>query len=293
MYDLGACQVGDRILISVEPAIGSTLDPTAAVFNAEGELLALNDDYDFAGGHYGSRIDEVVSITQDHYYLAVAEFYFDHTGGDFVATVRLERGGAFDRPPVQYLVLDFDGGTVTLPGEGTLELSPFDAADIDAAFAGQTEAIKAKIAETVAQNFRNTGLQVLTTNDPAPPPGCFSTVFFGGYSATKFGLAEDVDQGNRDRCDDAIVFTDEFDKPFATQPTVEGVGIAIGNVAAHEAGHLLGLNHVADITDLMDNTGTASTLLADQEFKTAPLSPSVFPIGQQNGPLMLDRVVPK
>ena len=57
---------------------------------------------------------------------------------------------------------------------------------------------------------------------------------------------------------------------------------------ANELGHLFGLNHVADIHDLMDSTGSASTLLGDQEFLTdSPLESNVFPIGIQDSMLWL------
>lgn len=294
VYDLGSCQPGDRIIVTITAAAGGSLDPTVALFNGDQHLLSYNDDIDFAAGNYNSGLDEIMSTTGPRHYLAVAKFRYDAQGGAYTGTVRIERGGVFPTPPVQYLLLNFAGGTVTLPGEGTLNLAAFDAADIDAAYAGKTAEIRARIVDIVRRAYVDTGLVVITNGDPLPPGACvYSTIYFGGYSGNKFGLAESVDQGNRNRCDDGIVFTDDFDKPFATQPSVTGIGTAIGNVAAHEAGHLLGLNHVADVIDLMDNTGTASTLLVDQVFKTSPLSPAVFPIGLQNGPLMLERVVPK
>jgi hypothetical protein len=241
----------------------------------------------------GSYIDEVVWDAGDHFYLAISKYYGDRIGGAYHASVHIDRGGTVTRPPVQVLLLNFNAGSVTVSGEGTITCAAFNAANIDANYAGSTAQIKAKIAETVRHGYRNTGLIVVTSDDPPPAPGTFSTVYFGAYSADKFGIAQGVDQGNANRSDCAVVFTYDFDKPFATQPTVDGIGVAIGNVAAHEAGHLLGLNHVADVTDLMDTTGTASTLLADQEFKTSPLDISIFPFGLQNGPAMLNRVVPK
>jgi len=292
VYDLGPCNPGDRIVVTVDPIPGSQLDPTTAIFDTDSELFALNDDLDLSSGLIGSRIDEVVWVAADHYYLAISKFFFDSQGGDYEGTVRIVRGGIVDAPLPQFLVLNFAGGTADIADEGTFNLDPFDAADIDAVYIGQTDQIKAKIVETVRENYEDTSLQIVTSDDPAPQPGTFSTIWFGGFSATKFGVAETVDQGNRDYCDDGIIFTDNFDKPFVPQPTADEIGIAIGNVAAHEAGHLLGLNHVADVTALMDDTGTASTLKADQEFKTAPLSSTVFPIGLQNAPLLLGRVVP-
>jgi hypothetical protein len=292
VYDLGAVSPGDRLIISVKPQPGSKLDPTIAVFNENEELFALNDDVDLTSGLLDSAIDEIVTVASNHYYLAVAKFFFDNQGGTYLGTIEIQRGVGVSTPAVQVLWLNFAGGSVTIPGEGTYNVKVFDAADVDAAYAGQTAVIKAKIIEIVKSNFRNTGLSIITSDDVAAPAQPFSTLYFGAFSGTKFGVAESVDQGNRDCCDDGIVFTDDFDKPFAPKPSTEGIAIAIGNVAAHEAGHLLGLSHVADVTALMDTTGSASTLLADQEFKTAVLSNTVFPFGKQNDMALLLRVVP-
>lgn len=294
VYDLGPVAPGDRIIVSVEPSAGSTLDPVTAIFDANGELFALNDDVDLQAGRFGSAIDAVVAEPSGTFFLAITKFFFDTQGGAYDVTVRIERGGPLPAPATQVLLLSFQGGTASIQGEGTINVDPFDAADIDAAYAGKTAEIKDRIIEVVRENFANTGLLIFTTDDnPNLAPGTFSTIHFGAFSPTKFGAADNVDQGNRDRCDDGIVFTNEFDDPFAEQPTADGIAVAIGNVASHEAGHLLGLSHVADITALMDSTGTASTLLADQAFKTAPLTRTIFPLGMQNAALLLDRVIPK
>jgi hypothetical protein len=292
VYDLGEVGPGDRLIISVKPTAGSRLDPTIAVFDQNEELFALNDDVNLAAGQLDSAVDEAVTVAASHLYLAVAKFFFDNQGGTYEGNVEIQRGVGIAMPAPQMLWLNFAGGAVTIPGEGSYTLDVFDSADIDAAYAGQTAVIKAKIIEIVRSNFRNTGLIITTSDEVAAPVDPFSTLHFGAYSGTKFGVAESVDQGNRDRCDDGIIYTDDFDKPFAPMPSTEGIGVAIGNVAAHEAGHLLGLSHVADVTALMDTTGSASTLLADQEFKTAVLSNTVFPFGKQNDMALLLRVVP-
>lgn len=292
VYALGPVGPGDRIIVSVKPANGSPLDPVIGIFDSNEELFALNDDVDFEAGLIESAVDEVVTTANSKFFLAVSKFSSGNAGGAYTGTVEIRRSDPIPPRPIQVLILDFNGGTVTIPSEGTITVGAFDAANIDPTYSGLTAQIKATIAATVRSNFSGYGITVLTTDDAGLPASNFSTMLFGGFSQTKFGIAENVDQGNRDCCDDGIVYTDDFDKPFATRPSADGIAIAIGNVASHEAGHLLGLNHTADILDLMDTTGTASTLLGDQNFKTAPLSTSIFPMGKQNGPAMLARVIP-
>jgi Matrixin len=293
VYDLGAVSPGDRIILSVRPAAGSGLDPIAAVFDANHILFSLNDDA--TSGKVDSAIDDYIAIGGDHVYLAITKYFFSNTGGAYEGEVEIRRGQTKPTLSQQVLLLNFDNGSVTILDEGTFTYGVFDAADIDATYAGQTAAIKAKIIEVVKQNYAQFGINVISSDDPpVNNANCVvSTIHFGAFSQTKFGIAQSVDDANRKRCDDGIVFTNDFDKPFTPKPSADGIAIAIANVAAHEAGHLLGLNHTTDITDLMDTTGSASTLLADQEFKTAALAPSIFPFGKQDGVAMLNRVIPK
>ncbi|MCH7704917.1 MAG: matrixin family metalloprotease, partial [Planctomycetes bacterium] len=78
---------------------------------------------------------------------------------------------------------------------------------------------------------------------------------------------------------------------FSTLPSAQALGVAIGNVASHEAGHLLGLNHVNDDAALMDDRSAADVFLSDQEFKEAPLSNDIMVIGTQDAVLLLDETV--
>jgi hypothetical protein len=295
VYDLGPVNPGDRIIVNVRPASGSPLDPVTALFDADSILFAFNDDADLAAGRVDSFIDDFIAKPGDHLYLALTKFHLSAVAGSYEGDIEIRRNQSPPAPQPQVLLLNFAGGSVSIPGEGTYNFGPFNSADIDADYDGQTAAIKAKIVETVRQNYQNFGITIVSSDDPPVDNSqCnVSTIHFGAFSQSKFGIAQSVDAANRNHCDDGIVFTDDFDKPFSPMPSADGIGIAIGNVAAHEAGHLLGLNHVTDITDLMDNTGSASTLLADQEFKNSPLSPSIFPFGTQDGAAMLNRVIPK
>ena len=65
------------------------------------------------------------------------------------------------------------------------------------------------------------------------------------------------------------------------QPSVDEMAQALANVTSHEIGHLLGLNHTADPSGLMDITATANQLLVNQRFEQSPLVPELFPLGSQ------------
>ncbi len=293
VYDLGPCEPGDRIRVTIQATPGSPLDPTAGLFNADGKLLFLNDDANLQAGRLESMIDHIIRVATEHCFLATTRSFFATESGGYGGVVAVERGGIVPTPSVQILLLDFRGGRITIPNVGTRTLPPFDAHDIDPAYDGTTDEIKSGIKASVLENFQGTGLRVMTTDEAArPPPGTFTTLYFGSFSQRAFGISEDVDHDNMNICDDGIIFTDNFSDPFARRPSVDGIAVAIGNVASHEAGHLLGLEHVAEVTALMDTTGTASTLLADQEFKVAPLDQSVFPIGEQDAPALLNKVIP-
>jgi hypothetical protein len=133
----------------------------------------------------------------------------------------------------------------------------------------------------------------MTTDDTGlPGESDASRIYFGGFDAQAFGIAENVDVYNADLCDDAIIFTESFStRVFSFAPTAEEMGTAIGNVACHEAGHLLGLNHVDDDRALMDDQSAADAFLDDQEFMEAPLSGDIMRIGTQDAALLLVETV--
>ena len=97
-----------------------------------------------------------------------------------------------------------------------------------------------------------------------------------------------MDIYNLDFCDDAVIFTESFSPQFFGQtPTAAELAVAIANVASHEAGHLLGLNHVSDDRALMDDVSPTDVLLNDQVFRESVLSPDIIPIGTQDSVLLL------
>lgn len=289
VWDLGAMSPGDRIHVEVSSAAGSGVDPAGALFDANQDAFVENDDADASAGDYDTLMDEIVREATGRMYLAITSSYYSSRNGAYQARVVVSRGGAPAGPVAQKIMLNFVGGTnITIPNVGTFDVLPFDAGRIDADYAGMTASVKAGIVARVRQCYAGLNVIVQSSDDPVPIDGPdVSTLYFGEFSRTVFGISQDVDSWNDNYCDDGIIYTDRFDDAFAVKPSPAGIAMAIGNVAAHEAGHLLGLAHVADVTDLMDTTGAASTLLDNQVFKRSLFDESIFPIGYQNGPKQL------
>jgi hypothetical protein len=296
VFLLGALSPGDRITVDAYTT-NSALDVTIALFDAEGRLVVNNDDReDESGGSLDAFVEFIVRHAGNPYYLVVTHSPFAGSR-EFVGSYRVDIvvGSGFDvpQPVAQTLMLDFDGGVVTIPPLGMMTLAPFDAADISPLYEGETETVKNRIREIFEQNYGRFNVTVLTTDDPPPPPGeMYSTIYFGGFDRGAFGLAEGVDLYNVDCCDDALIFTESFTPSvFFGVPSAEEVGTAIGNVGSHEAGHVLGLNHTDDDLDLMDDQSPADAFLEDQEFMESPLSDDIMPIGTQDGVLLLNESI--
>lgn len=296
VFELGALTAGDRLVIDTATS-GSALDVSVAVFDESGRLTYNNDDRGGSASRFlDSYIDWVVRHSSQNYYLAVTHSAFADPGtltGAYTVDVRVAGGGPGIAPAQQILVLDFDGASIDSPQLGSYLLTELDAGAISPMYNGQTAQLKEVIRSAFVQNFSRFGVTVLTTDDPLPPEGTeYSTIYFGGFDAGVFGMAESVDLYNFDFCDDAIIFVETFDpQVFSFLPTAEELGLAIGNVGSHEAGHLLGLNHVDDDLALMDDQSAADAFVADQEFIEAPLSADIMSIGTQDAALLLMEIV--
>ena len=303
-FALGSVQAGDRLRVEANAPDGM-LDPVIAVLYPDGTLFAMNDDRDAQMDALDAIIDQVFPQSAEGIFLALAPAKRTVLlGGTYDILITLERGGPVPQPQFQTVLLDFDGGTATLRTGTVVTVGPFDAGDIDPRHAGQTPAVKAAIVETCLQNFARFGVEILNTDEHAPPTDRpFSTVLFGGSDPAGFGIAaEGIDLYNQNPSDTAVVFTQSFTPNRFSLP-LEGffLGVAIGNVASHEMGHLLGLQHVISIDDLMSPFDAPDLLLGDQRFRSSFLHPTlslVFfylpvspPIFIQNGNLLLEQTL--
>ena len=293
VFLLGAIDAGTRVIIDVS-SVGSPLDASVALFDAEGRLAFEDDDRGGDSRELDPLIDFVTRRGSEAYYVVIARSAFASSGtrtGTYGIDITLIPDQTVPTPIPQTLVLDFDGGEVDSPVLGRMTLEPFNATDVSPIYAGETDVMRDAVMETFFQNYERFNVTILTSDDPEPDQP-YSVIFFGGFNPTAFGLAENVDLYNIDRCDDAIIFTKTFSpSAFQFEPSALEMGVAIGNIAAHEAGHLLGLNHVTDDLDLMDDQSAADAFLLDQEFIDSPLSSDIIRIGSQDGALLLFETV--
>ncbi|MCX5835283.1 MAG: zinc dependent phospholipase C family protein, partial [Deltaproteobacteria bacterium] len=146
----------------------------------------------------------------------------------------------------QVFFLDFDGAAdITYEGPVTvadIEVPVFEAPD---SLKGQEGAIIASILDSLQEAFSDSGL-VFTADEPLRASD-YSTIYIGG-DAKAFaeygpfiGLSEKIDKGNVDPGDIAFIFTDLLE---TTVQSAADYGSALAGYVAHEAGHLMGWEHV-------------------------------------------------
>jgi hypothetical protein len=288
VYDVGPVEPGDRLVLTVSALQGSVLDPVAALFDVNVVLINCSDDVDLAHGHYSSHIDHLVRHATSHCYIAVTDSAHHPDSGRYALDLQVIRGGTVPSPQGQVVVLNFGGATVSIPGDRTYTVSPFDAGQADPRLTGQEDTVEQALLAGLRDRYAGYAIQFLMQDDPnVPADGNYSMIVFGGLYPTLFGVSQEVDPYNGNQRDVSIIFTDGWIYAFNSTPTTSRIMTSLANLAAHELGHLLGLQHTADVMELMDNSGSVDTLLDPQTFHKAPLFSGVFPLGSQDGPSLL------
>ncbi len=281
VYDLGPVYAGDRIHVEVYGS--GALDAAVAVLDEDQNVLITNDDRSYYGGLIDPLAEALVQHASAKCYVAVSVSPLGNTAGAYTLEVLLTEDPVPAPPETQHVYLNFEGADeVVIGGRPAVDVPVFDAASIDAAFAGHTDEIIDLMLSKVRADY--TGLNVVfhSSREDPPPAEPYSTLHFGQFDAELLGVAENVDEFNLDTEQQAIIFADTFGAFSVANPSVEEIAQALANVASHETGHLLGLYHCADPREVMDVTATLRQMLADQSFSRAPLHAEYFPVGYQD-----------
>lgn len=196
-------------------------------------------------------------------------------------------------------------GTATLSGLSTflgnwgLTATDEDAV-IDAILASIEESLRTDLGLfgtngefDTTNNFGDFDINILNSRDHADPFGNpnVSRVIIGGtiaeFGISTIGLAQSIDVGNFDTAESSVVLLDLLSEVAsnpnslnqyaiaATSSIIDLIGVGVGNIAAHEAGHFFGAWHTDQFNatpGLMDQGGNLDNTVGvgiDRVFGTA------------------------
>ena len=281
VYDLGPVVRGDRVVVTM--AAAESLDAAIALFDEDGTALLVNDHRNVYLGRSEPFIDYVIQHDSGACLVAVSTTPGYASSGDYALIASKQYPSSPPDPRPDVVLLVFDGGSrVRIGSRLPVEVPLFDGANIDPAYAGQTDYIIEEIVARVRGDYVALDVDILSTSEGDEFEPGMTRIYFGTYDEALLGVAEGVDEFNATRGQVAIVFTDTFEAFVRLQPTAEEIGQAIANVASHEIGHLLGMIHTGDPAGIMDVTASLSELMRDQTFTRSEIYTAVFPLGFQD-----------
>lgn len=298
-FALGPALLGDRMTVEVVGENG--LNTVAALFDADMNLIDANDDRSF----YAGMLDPFMSLSlrgdTENLYLGIAVSngrYFASSEGRYDSgryTIRLRRVPSQFLPPArnQLVYLNFSGGAeVRIASQPVEVMRPFSAEAISGRFSGQSESLARLVVEHMRRDLADFDVTLVSSLDEPAPTDAHTRLFFGNFSADFLGLADNVDVGNLVPDQKAIIFTETLAQWEILQPSMGQIAQAIANVASHELGHLLGLDHTGEAGDVMAVARSAGQMLDnDAIYRRAPLESGVFAMGWQDSYATLMRNV--
>jgi len=316
IFDLGPMNAGDRLFLSL-----TTLPGYGEVFETGSDfsVMLLEQDpnqpsqYDIFAWYQPNFIlftrDTRLVVPRDMNNLYVV------VDGGVSMNIRIARQSEIVDTRPQRVLLDFSGGTgITVAGLDPMDIPALDAADFNSFFtvnpnfgSSDTVALRQKVKETVETIYAGFNLDVFTTDDTNQPQPPFLRMYVGGNQGLSLGLlgiADYIDPRNETATGAGITFAISIgavtieNSAMANPVTdIAGLGQAIGCVAAHEIGHLLGLRHTQEPGDLMQSEGPGVAELtvlrslkrgqvaAGEQFRGLPV------IGYQDAPRLLAETI--
>jgi len=257
-------------------------DVVIALFDADGELTRLSTESGCAVIKLAVFSHEVLKAGQ--YDLAIA-FSEDSPGGtlDYVLEFSLASSDDPFGPSGQLVYLNFDGASdIWLGSEHWADLDPFS----NTFGTDRAEVLAEIILQAVRHDYQGLDIDIRSSYHTPAPSQEHTTIYIAGTFGDYLGLAEMVDWYNESATDVAIIFGNNFNHASWSDTQIAQ---AIGNVVSHEIGHLLGLVHTDDDTELMDEVTPNSLLRSDQDFHRAALAD--FPIGYQDAMDLLELIL--
>jgi hypothetical protein len=262
-WQLGAFAAGEAIEID---SIGDRVDHLY-LYDANMTLLPLGAAHDFDGFRRTLRV--VIPAANDRLYLR-ADLGFLSNTGEPMLTLRRQADQSPPAPQSQTAVLHFSGADLITYRNGYIIPTHVDAIT--------DPAVQLAAFARFMEVFAAYDLTVLTDADP-PPAEPYSVIYIGAIDPPfdYYGLAEIVDAGNEYHDDIAIVDAGQTFLEAARLLGPDTHGRALGLIAAHEMGHLLGLYHVTDPDALMTGSQCQGTdvninRMLQRNLKTAPLT---------------------
>lgn len=283
LFEIGPIRAGQRMQAEL---VNNGADIQFGMLDEFGRIIAYLDPISPTAGP--GRVDVVLHESSERLYLLVATRSSSLVERPYRAVIRLSSTLQPPRHRPQAVVLVFGGaGQVRIGSRPAVDVPPFDIGNVNPDFAGLTESAIELLMQNVREDFAGLNVTFYRDDDPDRPADDFTSIYFGTSDARLLGLADNIDPYNSNTRQSAILYTDTFSLFNQLRPGFSSTVRVLSNVTCHEVGHLLGLRHTADPEDMMDVTGSARQMLAEQYFKAANLHGSVLPLGMQDAPTML------
>ena len=275
VFLLGSFTEGETITVRLRSSSSLLSSDTVSVgiFDGNQDVAWLEQDVDCK-----STYQDVLTYTvceDSHFYLALCRS--DSSRGTLSYELQVNIGsGSVTVPDGQIVYFNFNGiSSLDIGGVSMSNLAPFSEINMGYSY----ELLAKDIINLVKEDYSGYQVTFISSYDQSAPSDAYSTVYITSSKGDYYGLADDVDWYDEDKSDNAVVFAGLMVDSGITRTKFDQM---VANVVSHETGHLLGLMHTDDDTELMDQSTPTSALEEDQSFGRAPLAAEEFPIGYQD-----------